>query len=908
MANGDKTMGARPRAVPEVPRAAHTGARIAAGAVTCLILAACIAAFGCTGWAFADEGAVVHVSLQWHADETGMTEDYEVYDAAATVADGKLRAQVMPEAYVLGEGCSWRVMKNFAGGLPAGEEDITAEASYDEATGVLTLPETRAGEDLTVVFDMPWSHASHADHGHFRMNAMQSAAGALAKRLNAAGGGLRASSSGPSVGQTYYLSVESGETGRWSSPIIYAADSDNAGAGEAFGYPEFEGRYKFYVAFERGNCELFELADAIPGRQGAGGTVYGSTGTPYDTDWAADYQWCSADCVEAVYNTGGDPVPLQGDGTWVRVDSVSDGTLSCTFRIQCDNPDGSNAQDIMGTFDIPYNPNGAIALQKSSAAAALTSANGCYSLAGAVFGVFATEEDARTLDASRAIATFTTDESGYWESDDDFAADSTYYVAELEAPEGFTLSGDVLAAEVEGGETTQLALEDEPLTGPAGFAAHKLDSATKTAQPQGNASLSGAEVTFRYYDGYYSGSDLPATPMRTWVMKTGDDGTASPLAGDAAKARGDAFFQNAGGDIVLPLGTITATETKAPTGYLLGTPKTYIAHIRQDASTGEVAVQPVNYDGEEASEGNAPAILEDVATGTGQIRKSDSVLGGHVAQGDATLAGAVFEVVNASEHPVVVDGRTCAAGEVVAEMTTDATGAASTGKILPFGKYVVREKQAPTGYLANDGFSEELTISADGDSKTLSVADEVARGSFSLVKRSRHLDRTGPAGDASLAGARFQIVNESDGPVVVNGSTCAKGAVAAVIVTDADGYASCAERFLPYGTYRVREVATSEAGYLLDDESRNWSATFSIREDGQHVVCDDAGGDPSNDEMRGNIALSKADADTGRHVGQGDASLAVGSSRVLASNRRGRGTGRCRMRYRDRRGGQCRNR
>ena len=293
MANGNNTTKARPSVARKRAREARTGPQLAACAVLCLILAAFIAAFGCSTWAFADDGPVVHVSYQWFSEETGMVEDYETFDVSAGVSDGRLVAVVMPEGYALDGDCTWRVMKNFAGGLPAGEEDISSEAGYDDLAGVLSLPETRAGEDITIVFCMPWNHESHADHGHFRTSATRAVISGFAKRLNAAGGGmLKASGSAPTVGKTYALSISSGETGRWSSPVIYAADSDNAGAGGVFGYPEFEGRYKFYVAFERGNCELFELADAVPGRQGVGGTIYGSTGTPYNTDWAADYACC----------------------------------------------------------------------------------------------------------------------------------------------------------------------------------------------------------------------------------------------------------------------------------------------------------------------------------------------------------------------------------------------------------------------------------------------------------------------------------------------------------------------------------------------------------------------------------------------------------------------------------------
>ena len=48
----------------------------------------------------------------------------------------------------------------------------------------------------------------------------------------------------------------------------------------------------------------------------------------------------------------------------------------------------------------------------------------------------------------------------------------------------------------------------------------KIDMETQKDNPQGNASLAGAEFTWKYYTGFYNKDNLPAEVTRTWVTKT----------------------------------------------------------------------------------------------------------------------------------------------------------------------------------------------------------------------------------------------------------------------------------------------------------------------------------------------------------------------------------------------------
>lgn len=150
----------------------------------------------------------------------------------------------------------------------------------------------------------------------------------------------------------------------------------------------------------------------------------------------------------------------------------------------------------------------------------------------------------------------------------------TVYIKELSAPKGYKLDATVHSLTVEAGKTAVLSVADAPKVTEALVDLFKIDMETGKATAQGSAALEGAEFTWHYYDGLYTKDNLPEQATRTWVTKTvaeknGDGSThyVTKLA-DAYKVSGDAFYtQNEKN--VLPLGTLTVEETKAPDGYLL---------------------------------------------------------------------------------------------------------------------------------------------------------------------------------------------------------------------------------------------------------------------------------------------------------------------------------------------------
>ena len=216
-------------------------------------------------------------------------------------------------------------------------------------------------------------------------------------------------------------------------------------------------------------------------------------------------------------------------------------------------------QNILG---YEYTPTGTVSLSKTSANTGITSGNSCYSLAGAVYGIYS------DAGCSAQVTTLTTDAGG------NAAAVSlnagTYYYKELTAPAGYALDSSVQSFTVTDGQNTALSVSDTPTNDPVAITLTKIDSATGEAA-QGGASLEGAEFTVKFYAGFYDAGNLPANATRTWVIKTvkASNGKFVAMLNKTYKVSGDDFYTNAAGTAILPLGTLSIEETKAPEGYKL---------------------------------------------------------------------------------------------------------------------------------------------------------------------------------------------------------------------------------------------------------------------------------------------------------------------------------------------------
>ena len=130
-----------------------------------------------------------------------------------------------------------------------------------------------------------------------------------------------------------------------------------------------------------------------------------------------------------------------------------------------------------------------------------------YSIAGATYGVFSDK------DCTKQLATLTTDENG----DTDIAEVKacTVYIKELSAPAGYKVDKTIYPLTIKAGETATLKVSDTPKVTDTLIELFKIDMETQKDNPQGNASLAGAEFTWKYYAGFYNKGNLPAEANRT---------------------------------------------------------------------------------------------------------------------------------------------------------------------------------------------------------------------------------------------------------------------------------------------------------------------------------------------------------------------------------------------------------
>lgn len=284
--------------------------------------------------------------------------------------------------------------------------------------------------------------------------------------------------------------------------------------------------------------------------------------------------------------------------------------------------------------------------------------------------------------------------------------------------------------------------------------------------PQGDATLEGAEFTVKYYDGYYTKGNLPSKATRTWVLKTkklsNGKYVASLLKQYLVEGSDELYEQD--GTYVLPLGTISVEETKAPKGYLL---KGNTLNVT-DAATGTtstvedttyVAQITKEYQGAKlqfGNDANQMVVTEKVKKQKIQIFKSGYRNGmSEVVKG---LKGAEFTFKLKSE----VDHVGWDNATVYDVVTTNEDGLATT-KYLPFGEYLVRETVTPKDYYTNPDFTVSITKdhseyeNEEDQVKKVVLNNRPVETQLKLVKQDEETGKT-----VSLNSASFKIVADED--------------------------------------------------------------------------------------------------------------------------------------------------
>ena len=395
---------------------------------------------------------------------------------------------------------------------------------------------------------------------------------------------------------------------------------------------------------------------------------------------------------------------------------------------------------------------GYVELNKKSGFPDLTDGNRSYSLQGAEYSIVASEPIGTKYSSGDVVEILVTDEDGYAKSGE--LPLGEYSIRETRASAGYQLDVTEYNVSVTAGETSTVSSVEKPYYS-FGLDLIKVDLDTDSTVPEGDASLAGAQFTVKYYDttGYQSVSELVKAekPLKTWVMETKEQRGAGGKVQyeldltDAYKVSGDTLIKDDDGKVVLPLGTLTIEETKAPEGYLID--NSFIQPCDQNGKPSGTKTTGVfmttitpGTDRAVIAAGNHYLCSEQVIRGGFSIKKRDADTLSVFPQGAASLTGAVFEVINKSKLAVLVNGKIYQPDERIIQLGTDENaGAGLDLSFLPYGTYQVKETQAPEGYLLSGDLEETFEIRQDGTIVDLTdpehaITNKVMRGDFRLRK------------------------------------------------------------------------------------------------------------------------------------------------------------------------------
>lgn len=191
--------------------------------------------------------------------------------------------------------------------------------------------------------------------------------------------------------------------------------------------------------------------------------------------------------------------------------------------------------------------------------------NRMYSPEGAVYKLYSDK------DCKKEAASFTTKADGTTDSVQ--LTQGTYYLKETKAPKGYKIDTSVKTVSVSAGQTNTFSVQDEPA----------MDTAFIRLMKKGTdgKALAGAEFTIRYYDAETAGGN----PMYAWVLKTDSSGTAA-LSDKYRVSSSDRLITKTDKTAVIPIGTYTIQETKAPDGYKADNTISTYKVARNSAATG----------------------------------------------------------------------------------------------------------------------------------------------------------------------------------------------------------------------------------------------------------------------------------------------------------------------------------
>ncbi len=485
------------------------------------------------------------------------------------------------------------------------------------------------------------------------------------------------------------------------------------------------------------------------------------------------------------------------------------------FDVTADNATEENAVTVVEVMKPNTAQKGVLRISKSGEVfSSVTEADSIYQpvfavkgLAGAVYEITAAE-DIITPDgtlryaAGEVVDTVTTDETGLAESKPLYLG--KYEVREITAPTGYVLNTEVHTAElVYAGQEVEITETAADFCNERQKAAVSLD---KVLEQDERFGIGTSGELFAVTFGLFATEKLVAA-----------DGSIIPADGlleiVSVDKNGHAVCKTD-----LPFGSYYLKELSTDGHYILSDEKYPIVFEYAGQDTALVDIKA-----------NSGAPIENKLL-YGEIHglKKD--------EDGSGLAGALIGLFRADCTEFTTE-------KAILTATSAEDGSFSFVRV-PYGNWIVREIEAPTGFVLSEK-TYPVTVDADGAVVEVEIENTRIRGTVQLTK----LDRDYP--DNKLTGAEFTVYRDSNG----NKELDADDELVGTLTESGIGVYELSD--LLYGCYFVKETKAPDGFYL--DENAYY---FEITEDGTTVTVEnEAGKGFVNAPQIGSLKIIKTSSD-----------------------------------------------
>jgi len=213
-----------------------------------------------------------------------------------------------------------------------------------------------------------------------------------------------------------------------------------------------------------------------------------------------------------------------------------------------------------------------------------------------------------------------------------------------------------------------------------------------------------------------------------------------------------------------------------------------------------------------------------------------SVSGKKIDENGEALGGALIGIFKADETEFTKE-------HAIMTATSEKDGSFSFAKV-PYGKWIVREIEAPEGFVLDDA-SYEVNINENEQVIEVEIVNEYIHGNIELTK----VDADYP--DNKLTGATFEVYKDVNG----DGKLDDGDELIGNLEETSTGIYEMKE--LLYGKYLVRETKAPE-GFVLD---KGVYSVFIEKDETTYKVENKAGVGFINEAMKGNLKIKKTSSD-----------------------------------------------